>query len=184
MAQKTSGRTTPPRRIARRSALIALAAITPFAAACSSGHDKDSAAESAIRASADTPAPRTAACRPVPPAGATLPWLPPDLTLPKGSFAVQDVDAAAPPPSMPASGSHRGLIAVQGSVDDFVSFIHSDWTTRGWSLGKGDSEQGEAEGGFRRGDVGGAYRVRDVYCDPSYTELLLVYSPAPAAVTP
>ena len=72
---------------------------------------------------------------------------------------------------------HRGLIAVRGTVDDFVSFINTQWTANGWALGKGDAERGEAEGGYRRGDVGGVYRVRNVYCDANVSELLIVFGP-------
>jgi hypothetical protein len=56
-----------------------------------------------------------------------------------------------------------------------VTFAPSDWTAKGWSLGRGEAEPGEAEGGFRKGDFGGAYRIRDVYCDATMTELLLTY---------
>jgi hypothetical protein len=120
---------------------------------------------------------RSAACRPVPPEGEPLAWFPGDLPLPEGSYPIQDVDAAAAPPAVPASDTHRGLVAVRGSVAEFSSFIATQWTSAGWTLGKGDAERGEAEGGYRRGDFGGAYRVRDVYCDPTFTELFIVYGP-------
>ena len=97
--------------------------------------------------------------------------------LPAGSYPIQDVDAAAPPPTLPPSDTHRGLLAVRSSVTDFSAFIATEWASRGWTMGKGDAERGEAEGGYRRGDFGGAYRVRDVYCDPTFSELLLVYGP-------
>ena len=151
---------------------VALVALTT---ACSSEDRPAAAPSSGGSTDASTGAARSAACRPVPPQGDALPWLPTDLPLPAGSYPIQDVDAAAAPPAVPSTDTHRGLLAVHGSVTEFSAFIATEWTSRGWSLGKGDAERGEAEGGYRRGDFGGAYRVRDVYCDPTFSELLLVY---------
>jgi hypothetical protein len=154
-----------------RNLLWSAVVVVALAAACSS--DK---APTAASSDTDAASARTSACRDVPGAGPALSWLPADLPLPDGSYAIQDLDASGPPPTV-ASETHRGLIAVHGSIDDFVTFINTQWIAQGWSLGKGDAEQGEAEGGYRRDDVGGAYRVRDVYCDPTFTELLLVFGP-------
>jgi hypothetical protein len=117
----------------------------------------------------------------VPAAGPELTWLPADLPLPTGSFATQDLATGAPPPSLPESETHRGLLAVHASVEEFSAFIKTEWGSRGWTFGKGDAEEGEAEGGYRKGDFGGVYRVRDVFCDPSFSELLLVYGPGATA---
>src|SRR3954452_3053429 len=174
--------TPRPARRARRTVGAGLAAcfvLIPLASGCSS--DDKPTASTAVDTDADAEASatgaRSSACRPVPPQGEALAWFPADLPLPAGSYPIQDVDAAAAPPTVPPSDTHRGLLAVHGSIDDFVSFINTQWTASGWTLGKGDSEEGEAEGGYRRGDFGGAYRVRDVYCDPTFVELLLVYGP-------
>jgi hypothetical protein len=165
----------PRRRRAAVAALATVAALVPVISACSA--DQHTTAGAPASSDVSTNGARTSACRPVPAAGAELAWLPAELPLPSGSFPIQDVDAAAAPPSVPASDTHRGLIAVHASVTDFTSFIASEWTSRGWTLGKGDAERGEAEAGYRRGDFGGSYRIRDVYCDPTFTELLLVYGP-------
>ena len=105
--------------------------------------------------------------------------MPADLPLPAGSFPTQDLATGGPASSLPESESetHRGLIAVHASVEEFSSFIKTEWGSRGWTFGKGDAEEGEAEGGYRKASFGGVYRVRDVYCDPSFSELLLVYGP-------
>jgi hypothetical protein len=161
-------------------AVAALLTVASVLSACSSDANPTAATAQDSDALASESAARTAACRPVPPEGAPLAWFPAELPLPAGSYPIQDVDAAAPPPSAPASDTHRGLLAVHGSVTDFTSFIATEWTAAGWSLGKGDAERGEAEGGYRRGDFGGAYRARDVYCDPTFTELLIVYGPGGA----
>ena len=168
------------RRRATAATFAGLASLIPLTAACSSdSHPTVASAGSSADPDASSPASRSSACRPVPPQGAALDWLPADLPLPAGSYPIQDVDAAAAPPSVPSSGTHRGLLAVHSSVTDFSAFIQTEWTSKGWSLGKGDAERGEAEGGYRRGNFGGAYRVRDVYCDPTFTELLLVYGQGP-----
>ena len=110
-----------------------------------------------------------------------MPWLPPDLPLPDGTYAITDPEAPAgatttsAAAAAPDSETHRGFLAVHGSVTDFSAFIATQWVAKGWTLGKGDAERGEAEGGYRKGDFGGAFRVRDVYCDPSFSELLITY---------
>lgn len=156
-------------------------AVLPLLAACSSDSTPAVApATSSSAASSTAPARRTAACKPVPPQGAPLEWLPADLPLPDGSFPIPDTDAGASP-AQPESdtdapdATHRGFIAVKGTVDDFKTFVKTTWAASGWTLGKGDAEPGEAEGGYRKGDFGGAYRVRDVYCDPTMSELLITY---------
>jgi hypothetical protein len=68
---------------------------------------------------------------------------------------------------LPESETHRGLLAVHASVEEFSAFIKTEWGSRGWTFGKGD--------------FGGVYRVRDVFCDPSFSELLLVYGPGATA---
>jgi hypothetical protein len=111
-------------------------------------------------------------------------WFPADLPLPPGSFATADSESSSSSPesgsdSDLASGSpdetHRGFFVVKGTIDDFVAFTKSDWVAAGYALGRGEAEPGEAEGGFRKGDFGGAFRIRDVYCDATMTELLITY---------
>src|SRR5437588_8689493 len=100
----------------RTSAVATIMALALFGAGC--GSDTHSAAPSTSTpgAGASATASRTSACRPVPPAGAALDWLPADLPLPDGSYPIQDVDAAAAPPSVPVSDTHRGPPAVDMSV--------------------------------------------------------------------
>jgi hypothetical protein len=158
--------------------MVAAVTLAPLTVACSSD-DKPAAVSAASSATAS--ADRAGACLPVPAKAPDLTWLPADLPLPPGSFATQDLEVGAPPPSLPESETHRGLIAVHASVEEFSSFIKTEWGSRGWTFGKGDAEQGEAEGGYRKGELGGVYRVRDVFCDPTFSELLLVYGPGATA---
>lgn len=114
----------------------------------------------------------------MPAQGTVLDWLPSDLPLPDGSFPIVDPESSAAPTESDSdapNATHRGFVAVRGTVDDFKNFVKTTWTANGWTLGKGDAEPGEAEGGYRKGDFGGAYRVRDVYCDPTMSELLITY---------
>ena len=112
-------------------------------------------------------------CSPRPVAGDAIAWLPPEMPLPAGTYPVADVSDGGT--------YHRALLAVPTSLKDFVSHVLSTWPAQGWSLGRGDSEPGEAEDAFRGHDLAGAFRARTAYCDQSWTELYLVVGPAPTA---
>jgi hypothetical protein len=92
--------------------------------------------------------------------------MPADLPLPPGSYPVADLSN---------SSTHQGTFVVKGDLHSFVLFVTTEWPKHGWGLGRGDAEQGEAEAPYRRGDEGGAWRVRATYCDANQSELLLVY---------
>lgn len=159
--------------------LAALALMGLVGPGCSSDSPTTSAAASsgARASSASAPratAQRTSACKPVPPPGPALEWLPADLPLPPGSYATVDTESPSTS-SDPAAGMHRGFMVVKSTVADFKALVETQWPAAGYALGRGDSEAGEAEGGYRKGDFGGAYRVRDVYCDAAMSELLLTY---------
>jgi hypothetical protein len=155
----------------------------PLLSSCSSDSKLAASSEASSFASSEAPRTtlaRTAACRPVPPQAEQPDWFPVDLPLPPGSFPIEDTESSSSAPDSDAdSGSveqtHRGFVAVKGTIDDFVAFVKTNWPAQGWALGRGEAEPGEAEGGFRKGDFGGAYRIRDVYCDATTTELLITY---------
>ena len=63
---------------------------------------------------------------------------------------------------------------------DFVQFVLARWPAEGWILGRGESEFGEAEDGFVRGDTYGAFRARRVYCEDGWSEILLALGARPA----
>jgi hypothetical protein len=163
------------------AAIVAL----PLAVGCSSDSSPTVAASASTPASSSSsaaPAQRTSACKPVPPEAGELDWLPTDLPLPPGTYATEDTesttttsaDADAEESDAPA-GARRGFLVVKMTVADFKQFVANNWPAAGYALGRGDAEAGEAEGGYRKGDFGGVYRVRDVYCDPTMSELLLTY---------
>jgi hypothetical protein len=92
--------------------------------------------------------------------------VPSDLPLPPGTYLFgQLADVGT---------YHRATFVTIGRVD-FVRFVLNQWPTKGWTLGRGDSEPGEAEDSFARTGVGGAFRVRDAFCEAGRSELLLVY---------
>jgi hypothetical protein len=77
----------------------------------------------------------------------------------------------APPPF------HKGVWAVKASLRDFVRRTAlGEWRARGWSLGRGDAETGEADDDFRRGRQAGTFRARTVYCDTGWTELVVTFT--------
>ena len=109
-------------------------------------------------------------CQPLPAEGTTPAWFPADLPLPDGSYAVGEL-AGAPP------GFHKGVWAVKARLSDFVKRVAlGDWRARGWRLGRGDSESGEADDDFRRGAEAGTFRARSVYCDAGWTELVVTFT--------
>ncbi len=112
--------------------------------------------------------PTGAGCLPVPQRIATPSWYPSDLPLPPGSYAAE---------LPPASGSTRRIIFVsEGSLSDFVRHALADWPKRGWQLGRGEAEPGEAEDQFAKPSDGryGAFRARSIFCDQTKTWVLLV----------
>lgn len=167
----------------RLTALAAVAVVLPLVTGCSSDAKQASTSQaSSASAAPSTTAARSGACTPVPAQIEQPDWFPADLPLPKDSFPVADTatgSSALEADSDAESGSvatiHREFVAVKGTVDDFVGFTKTSWVAAGYSLGRGESEPGEAEGGFRKGDFGGSYRIRDVYCDATMTELLITY---------
>jgi hypothetical protein len=108
------------------------------------------------------------ACK-YPPTIAFPKWVPTDLPLPHGTYATQVLPSA--------QGYNRGLFIVPMVLRDLVSFVLSEWPKKGWVLGRGDAEQGEADDQFTRPPAVGAFRARDQYCQPGYVLMLLIYIP-------
>jgi hypothetical protein len=107
-------------------------------------------------------------CAQLPKRIATPSWLPADLPLPPGSYAAEII---------PPASSQRATFAVKASLSDFVRFILREWKEkRGWALGHGDAEPGEADDSFRAKDNVrvGAFKARSIYCDENWTLVLLV----------
>ena len=163
--------------------VAAVAVAIPLLASCASDSRPvalSQASSSTASAAPRTTLARTSACKPVPTAAEQPDWFPTDLPLPPGSFPAEDSESASSAPDSDAGSdsgaqAHRGFVVVKGTIDEFVTFVNTSWPANGWALGRGDAEPGEAEGGFRKGDFGGAYRIRDVYCDATMTELLITY---------
>lgn len=122
--------------------------------------------------------PLPAACQQLPADHVTVPsWFPSGLPMPPGSYASQVPEASG--------GLHRVVFTVKGSLRDFVRHALSDWPRRGWKLGRGEAEPGEAEDNFIRGTRYGVFRARSIYCDAGWTWVLVVVndetpSPSPS----
>ena len=159
---------------ARATAALALAlgvAATAGAACSGDGGRSLSSAKKALTATS-APGNQSAfgACQPLPSQGTTPAWFPADLPLPDGSYAVGELAGAAPE-------FHKGAWAVKASLSDFVQHVAlGDWRARGWRLGRGDAETGEADDDFRRGAEAGTFRARAVYCDRGWTELVVTFT--------
>lgn len=97
---------------------------------------------------------------------ATPSWYPSDLPMPKGSYAIDVPEAAG--------GLRRVVFAARGSLREFVGHALGEWKKQGWTLGRGESEPGEAEDNFLKGDRYGIFRAQSVFCDPNRTWVLMV----------
>ena len=103
-----------------------------------------------------------------PPAPQNITWVPADLPLPDRTYTVRDEGVSS-------DGVHHGVFATSVPIREFVRFAVTQWPTKGWRLGRGDSEKGEAEDQFVRGKEGGSFKVRSDYCDQGWSELNLFY---------
>lgn len=99
--------------------------------------------------------------------------------MPSGSYAA-DVPAAQ-------AGLRRIVYVAKGSLRDFITHVFDAWKDHGWTLGRGESEPGEAEDNFlKQGENRyGVFRAREVYCDREWIQVLLVIndpslSPSPS----
>jgi hypothetical protein len=96
-------------------------------------------------------------------------WVPSDLPLPHGTYATEVLPST--------QGYNRGLFVARMSLQDFVKFVLAEWPKKGWVLGRGDAEQGEADDQFTRPPSVGAFRAREEYCKPGFVLLLVIYIP-------
>ena len=157
----------------RAGSTTVLALILSLAVAgCSGSHNRSlSAAKKSLTATtAAGNVSRFGPCQPLPGEGTAPSWFPGDLPLPDGSYAVAEL--AGTPPAF-----HKGVWAVKASLRDFVQHVAlGEWKARGWNLGRGDAEAGEADDDFRRGTQAGTFRARSVYCDAGWTELVVTFT--------
>ena len=77
--------------------------------------------------------------------------------------------------------SRRAVLAVPLTYGDFVQFVRRGGRPTDGSR-RGESELGEAEDGFVRGDMYGAFRARRVYCEDGWSEILLASAPPRRAI--
>jgi hypothetical protein len=115
----------------------------------------------------EAPTVTAAGCVAVPNEGAALAWLPKTVPLPEGTYPVSE--------KATASTIHVGVLVVPMSYTDALRFILAEFPKAGLQMGPGESEHGEAENTFLDGTKAGQFKLRNVYCDTSKTELTLTY---------
>jgi hypothetical protein len=96
-------------------------------------------------------------CTPVPPATAAVKWLPADLPMPPGT----QVDHEVPFPDKKGA-----VFAVHLALADFRTFAQTNWGGKGWTVSDTD---------FSRADAHGTLLARDVYCDPTWSQVFMTY---------
>jgi hypothetical protein len=145
--------------------LCALAvAVVGVGSACSAGTQG-----TAVKATTTSSTRPPGSCPPLPPpTGTTLTWYPADLPVPAGSYVLDDLSLANLP-------YHSGDYIVPKTIEAYIRFVLAEWPKRGWVLGRGESEPGEAELAFTRGSVQGALRIRSAFCDRSHTLLVVSF---------
>lgn len=106
-------------------------------------------------------------CLPLPAERLPTPdWFPADLPMPEGSYVSHLLDDGA--------GARRVVWTTDASLRGFVDHVLRRWKDEGWTIGRGEAEEGEAESTFSKADVFGSFKARQVYCDRDWTEVLLV----------
>lgn len=104
-------------------------------------------------------------------------WYPADLPLPAGTHQVRfDV--------RPIKGYNQAIFVTPVNLGDFVKHALEVWPKKGWVLGRGDAEPGEAEDTFTKTREAryGAFRATSGLCDPNSTFVYIVVGTIPSAV--
>jgi hypothetical protein len=95
-------------------------------------------------------------------------WIPDDLPLPEGTYAYKNL--------APLGGYRRALFVMDVGTRQFIKLVLREWPKAGYVLGRGDAEPGEVEDDFRKPPAVGAFKANDVYCDPGYTVMYLIWA--------
>ena len=95
-------------------------------------------------------------------------WIPDDLPLPEGAYAYKNL--------APLGGYKRALFVLEQGTRQFIKLVLREWPKAGYVLGRGDAEPGEVEDDFRKPPAVGAFKANDVYCDPGYTVMYLIWA--------
>jgi hypothetical protein len=163
-----------PRAIRIIIVLVVLGAVGTTAALLTGGTSAPS-----FRAS-PTPSTPLQTCLPVPPpVGASFPeWYPKDLPLPGGTHQAKFNLSGGPT-------FHQAAFVASVELRAFVKHVLSVWPAKGWTLGVGDAEVGEAEDTFfrPRPRLNGAFRASSVLCDRTKT-LVIIAIGVPRAIAP
>jgi hypothetical protein len=97
-------------------------------------------------------------------------WVPDDLPLPDGIYATEHLSRD--------SGYLRGFFVLpRTSTIELTKLVLKEWPKAGYTLGRGDAEPGEVEDDFHKPPAVGAFKANDVYCDPGYSIMYLIWAP-------
>jgi len=107
-------------------------------------------------------------CLDRPEPGPPLDWLPDYIPLPEGTYPVLDLPTGE-------EDFRRAVLAVPMEYLDFVQFADDRWPSDGWATSQTEVEPGEADTAFIRGDELGWFQARRVYCEESWSEILLSF---------
>lgn len=148
-------------RFAAVAVVLAIGGVVAFAA---TRGDEPSARPNAGRPA--VPTVLTENCYKDKPAIALPSWYPQDLPMPNGSYPIEIPEAT--------SGLRRIIFSAKGTLQQFVVHALGVWPTHDWTLGVGESEPGEAEDNFLKGERYGIFRATSAMCDQSRTWVLIV----------
>lgn len=158
-------------RFASVAVVLALGGIVAFAA---TRGDEPSGRPTAGRPA--VPTVLTENCYKEKPAIALPSWYPQDLPMPDGSYPFEIPEAT--------SGLRRIIFSAKGTLQQFVTHALGEWPKHDWTLGVGESEPGEAEDNFLKGERYGIFRATAAMCDQSRTWVLIVLNDPSASNAP
>lgn len=110
--------------------------------------------------------PQAGNCLEDPPEIETPAWYPDDLPMPTGSYAIKEHEEEG--------GLRKVSFSTAGNLQVFVRHALEEWPKHGWTLGVGESEPGEAEDNFLKGERYGVFQARSIMCAPDRTWVLMV----------
>jgi hypothetical protein len=120
-----------------------------------------------------SPPPKAGDCGKLPPTVGRHAWLPADLPLP--------TDTRMGGESADGHGYRVALLAVPTPRDRLASVVRDYWPARNYRLAHQEAEPHEAEAYFARDAEIVAVRVRSVYCNDEWTELVIAMTTPPRA---
>jgi hypothetical protein len=111
----------------------------------------------------------------------TLQWLAALPSLPRGTEVVKEL---LPPPGAGVTAKdqfHSALVVAPVDLQAFVDHTRTQWPAEGWTLGRGEQESLDAEGGAIQGQTYVAFRATP--CAHKHVEAVVTTARIPSAPT-